>query len=54
MGCKQWFSDPQARGVFSSHLIEKFLALPGVGADSKRRIMWDNRLRLSQFSKEVP
>jgi hypothetical protein len=53
MACKQWHSDPQARGVFSSHLIEDFLALPGVSTDSKRKIVWDNCLRLYQFPENA-
>ncbi len=39
---------PHADGPFP-HGIEEFLALPGVGAESKRKIMWDNCLRLYGF-----
>jgi predicted TIM-barrel fold metal-dependent hydrolase len=42
---------PHADGPFP-HGLETFLALPGVSADSKRKIMWDNCLRLYGFSTE--
>ena len=42
---------PHADGPYP-HGLETFLALIGVGADSKRKIMWDNCLRLYGFSTE--
>jgi predicted TIM-barrel fold metal-dependent hydrolase len=43
---------PHADGPFP-HGLETFLALPGVSADSKRKIMWDNCLRLYGFSERA-
>jgi predicted TIM-barrel fold metal-dependent hydrolase len=43
---------PHADGPFP-HGIETFLALPGVGADSKHKIMWDNCLRLYGLTAET-
>ncbi len=40
---------PHADGPFS-HGIDTFLALPGVGMESKRKILWGNCLRLYGFS----
>jgi predicted TIM-barrel fold metal-dependent hydrolase len=42
---------PHADGPFP-HGIETFLALPGVGAESKRKIMWDNCVRLYGLAAE--
>jgi predicted TIM-barrel fold metal-dependent hydrolase len=42
---------PHADGPFP-HGLETFLALPGVCADSKRKIVWNNCLRLYGFSTE--
>jgi predicted TIM-barrel fold metal-dependent hydrolase len=42
---------PHADGPFP-HGIETFLALPGVGAESKRKIMWDNCVRLYGLAEE--
>ena len=42
---------PHADGPFP-HGLETFISLPGVGPDSKRKIMWDNCLRLYGFSTE--
>jgi predicted TIM-barrel fold metal-dependent hydrolase len=44
---------PHADGPFP-HGLATFLALAGVGADSKRKIMWDNCLRLYGFSENAP
>lgn len=43
---------PHADGPFP-HGVETFLALPGVGMESKRKILWDNCLRLYGFSADV-
>jgi uncharacterized protein len=42
---------PHADGPFP-HGIETFLALPGVGAEAKRKIMWDNCVRLYGLAEE--
>jgi hypothetical protein len=42
---------PHADGPFP-HGLETFLALPGVSTDSKRKIMWDNCLRLYGLSTD--
>jgi uncharacterized protein len=42
---------PHADGPFP-HGIETFLALPGVGVESKRKIMWDNCVRLYGLAAE--
>jgi predicted TIM-barrel fold metal-dependent hydrolase len=39
---------PHADGPFP-HGLETFLALPGVSAASKRKILWDNCVRLYGF-----
>jgi predicted TIM-barrel fold metal-dependent hydrolase len=39
---------PHADGPFP-HGVDTFLQLPGVGADSKRKILWDNCVRLYAF-----
>lgn len=43
---------PHADGPFPRGL-ETFLDLPGVGADSKRKIMWDNCVRLYGFPEDA-
>lgn len=43
---------PHADGPYP-HGLETFLALTGVGADSKRKIMWDNCVRLYGFPEEA-
>jgi predicted TIM-barrel fold metal-dependent hydrolase len=43
---------PHADGPYP-HGLDTFLALTGVGADSKRKIMWDNCVRLYGFPEEA-
>jgi predicted TIM-barrel fold metal-dependent hydrolase len=43
---------PHADGPYP-HGLETFLALTGVGADSKRKILWDNCVRLYGFLEEA-
>jgi uncharacterized protein len=43
---------PHADGPFP-HGLETFLELPGVSTDSKRKIMWDNCVRLYGFSRDA-
>ncbi len=42
---------PHADGPYP-HGVDTFLALPGVGRDSKRKILWDNCVRLYGFDGE--
>ncbi len=42
---------PHADGPFPNG-IKEFLELPGVGLDSKRKIMWENCLRLYDFDEK--
>jgi hypothetical protein len=44
---------PASEGCFQLTFDEDFLALPGVSADSKRKIMRDNCLRLYGFSGDA-
>ncbi len=44
---------PHADGPYP-HGVESFLALPGVSAGSKRKILWDNCLRLYGFGDSTP
>jgi len=43
---------PHADGPFP-HGLETFLVLPGVNAGSKRKIMWDNCVRLYGFQEDA-
>jgi predicted TIM-barrel fold metal-dependent hydrolase len=43
---------PHADGPFP-HGIDTFLELPGVGLESKKKIMWNNCLRLYGFSDDL-
>ena len=43
---------PHADGPFP-HGIDTFLELPGVGLESKKKIMWDNCLRLYGFGDDL-
>ncbi len=43
---------PHADGPFP-HGIDTFLELPGVGLESKKKIMWDNCLRFYGFSDDL-
>ena len=42
---------PHADGPYP-HGVDTFLARPGVGRDSKRKILWDNCVRLYGFDGE--
>ncbi|MCZ6772114.1 MAG: amidohydrolase family protein, partial [Proteobacteria bacterium] len=41
---------PHADGPYP-HGIDTFTALPGVGKESKRKILWDNCVRLYGFDE---
>ncbi len=43
---------PHADGPFPNG-VKEFLDLPGVGLDSKKKIVWDNCRRLYGFDAEV-